>query len=314
MAKFRTDTFQVLVGTLTENDEGEEVVDGLRFGFSSDTIQIKNVEGLETAPIRNNSGDWSGRDGGYMSSQLYSARQITINGFYWDPDAGCAIVDPDRTEILSVREKLTNMLAIRKLYPIFIKFATGRCFYTEGYMIDFRMPYDNYIYGDFTVTFYCPDFALALCSTFGDKNSVWRQETLFREDLGGHLVPELLPVLFESGQHATIIEYKGLIESYPKIILRGPATNPAFINTATNMFFQMGDDEHPFSIVAGQTLVIDMQNRQATVGGKSVSMSINPDSQWWYLTTGSNRIYYVSDYSSDNDQAIIRFKDLFQGA
>lgn len=355
--------FRILVGTIDYDQYGERVINGIEFGNSDEQIAISTVSGLETPPIRNNTGDWSGRDGGYMSSQLYSARTITITGFYWDKDYACGPGTETREDIpYTTRERLANYLKIREKYPIFIKFMGNKVMFAEGFMIDFKMDYEFVKSGRYQVTFYCPEYALSVAEEYGDPNSIWRRAELHKEIFGGHLVPEEIDVLFKEGRHPTVINYEGLIPHWPTITLKGPATNPTFLNTATNKYFRVGTptdlDDYPtytegdsyakgdkvgyngtlyeakvdipsapavwdsgswtnaennFSIVAGQTLTIDMGNRQALVNGKSVSMSIDPNSEWWYLVPGENRIYMLTHNGSDSDTAEITWTTDYQG-
>lgn len=306
--------FRVLVGTIGGTKK-KPTVEGLEFGNEEQCIAITTISGLETPPIRNNSGDWSGRDGGYMSSQLYSARTITINGFYWDDKFACNIKSMERKNIpYSVRERLANTLMIRKKYPLFFKFIDGRILYTEGFMIDFKMDYELVSTGQYQVTFYCPNYALSEATTYGDITSIWHRAELHKEIFGGHLVPETLPVLFEEGRHPTTVEYTGMIPSYPLITYKGPATNPIFMNTAVNKYIRIGTDANPWSMVEGQTLTIDMSNRQVLLNGKSVSMYIDPQSEWWYLTPGRNKIYLITDEPTDTQNAEIRWTNDYQGA
>lgn len=308
--------FRILVGTLEYDQFGKRVINGLEFGNSGEQIAISTVSGLETPPIRNNTGDWSGRDGGFMSSQLYSARTITITGFYWDKYYACGVDTVEREDFPeSTRERLANYLKIREMYPIFIKFMSGRVLYTRGYMIDFKMDYEFVRHGQYQITFYCPDYELNLAGLYGDEDSIWNRAILHKEIFGGHLVPEEVPVLFGEGQHPTVIEYNGLIPCWPTIVLKGPSTNPTFLNTATNKYFRLGiPDEDDFTMVAGQTLIVDMKNRQCLLNGKSCSMSIDPNSEWWYLIPGQNKIYMLSHNSSDADTAEISWTTDFQGA
>lgn len=355
--------FRILVGTIEYDAKGDRVVNGIEFGNANDEqVAITTVSGLETPPIRNNYGDWSGRDGGYMSSQLYSARQITIQGFYWDKNYACNVYSMVREDFpYSVREKLANYLKIRQKYPIFIKFMSGRVLYTSGYMIDFKMDYEFVRNGEYQVTFLCPDYELSEADEYGNPDSIWHRADLHKEIFGGHLVPETIPVLFQMGQHPTVVDYTGLIPCWPTITLKGPAKNPTFYNSATNKFFRVGTDAEAwtkeasytigtivkyenyyyeattsieksmdfeeelnqglwrkttdpnFELIAGQTMLIDMRNRQVLVNGKSVSMSIDPNSQWWYLQPGENRIYYLSDRVEDNPKGEITWTVDYQG-
>lgn len=306
--------FRILVGGIDYDEFGKEVIDGLEFGNVDQCICLTSVQGLETPPIRSNSGDWSGRDGGFMSSQLYSARTITLNGFYWDNNYSCPIDSEQRGSFpYSVRERMTNWLQIRRNYPIFIKFISGRVLYTSGYLIDLKMDYDFVKSGKFQATFYCPEYALSIADLYGDPESIWHDDTLYKEVFGGHLVPEDLPVLFEKGQHPTTVYYDGLIPTWPIITLNGPAKNPTFFNTATGKFMRIGTPEEPWLLYAGQQLVINMKTRQVTVNGKSVSMSIDPDSDWWYLQPGANKIYFLNFQGDGTATANIRFSIDQQG-
>lgn len=304
--------FRILVGgTATQYN----TYTGLEFGNSGERILITSVSGLEIPPIRNNNGDWSGRDGGYMSSQLYSARVITITGFYWDADANCGMYKDYRDYINkdSIRERLANAFSIRKLYPIFVSFVNGKSYYTEGYMTDFRMDYSNYRTGSYQITFYCPDYAFAIADKYGDSSSVWRTANLQKEELGGHPVPKDLPVWFQSGTQATTVNYAGLIPGYPTITIKGPVVNPTIYNKTTEQIFTIGSRATPLSLREGQTLVIDMQNRQVTVNDRSRSMYITEESTWINLVPGKNKLYYTSGAESDTKVANITWRDLVQG-
>lgn len=305
--------FRFLVGL---KEEG--VRNYIEFNNVAENVFVSSVEGLETAPIRNNYGDWSGRDGGYMSSQLYSARTLTVKGNFYDSTASC-LAAYQSSDYYSIRERIVNALRIRKLYPIFVKFMNGKCFYTEGYLTDLQMALTHYASGDYQATFYCPDAALAACEIYGDKSSIWKYATIEKERFGGHLVPEDLPVLFEDGSSSSSINYKGTLPCYPVITLKGPAKNPTFINASTNMTFKMGETKDAdgnivdFELAPNQTLTIDMENKQVFIGNKSASMYINDESKWLYLQPGTNRIFYKTDLESDTNKASVRYKELYTG-
>lgn len=134
-----------------------------------------------------------------------------------------------------------------------------------------------------------------------------------KEKQGGHLVPETLPVLFREGKMTTQINYDGLIPCYPKITLDGPATNPVFINLTTNKQFMLGSQERPFVLGVGSKLVVDMEQRQVLVNGKSASYHINELSEWWCLNPGLNKIYYRTSTDTDTDNATLEWRSLVQG-
>lgn len=303
MAGRSTGDFRILVG---QQETG--LYSGVEFGNSNQCVLLSRVTGMEIPPIRNNYGDWSGRDGGYMSSQLYGGRIITISGFYWDDYATC-VTTPDEAPIYSIREKMVNSLVIRKKYPIFIRFLNTKTYFTEGYLTDFQMDYDNYKVGEYQVTLFCPDYALAVADVYGDPSSIYRYATLNKEVNGGHLVPETTPVLFKDGIFTTQVQYNGLIPCYPKITIKGPVSNPTFINQTTNKQFKIDIEDVPENSV----ITIDMDARQVLLNGKSISYYINENSEWWSLNPGINKIYYISSKESDTASATLEYRDLLQG-
>ena len=88
------------------------------------------IVGLEKAPIRISYGNYSGRDGGYVSSQFYSPREIIINGFY---------IGKTCDHAQQLRRDLTNALKIRETIPIYITGFNGDQYLVEAYISDFKM-------------------------------------------------------------------------------------------------------------------------------------------------------------------------------
>lgn len=290
---------KILIGT-ANLVEDELFINGLEISPSGPKIFLKSVSGLETPPIRSNSGDWSGKDGGFMSSQLYSAREITITGTY-RADLDC--FDEEDIDALPIREEIVNYLKIRKKFPIFVYFDETRIFYTEGYLKDLKLDLNNLQVGDFSMTFYCPIHTLARAERYGDATSCERITTIKRPTSQGHLVPETLPVLFNSGEYSSILNYKGLTETWPKIYIRGPITDSIIIQNVSCKRYMKLD----LSLAENETLLIDMLQRQATVDGRSVSMQIDSNSNWWYLQPGYNYIHMSSGNQTDNNIATIHY-------
>ena len=83
---------KIVIGNYPSATDSRNLIlnDNVKTSDTTETFTIvTKVEGLETAPYRNGTGDWSGADGGYISSHLFSARVITISGVYIDHRAGC---------------------------------------------------------------------------------------------------------------------------------------------------------------------------------------------------------------------------------
>ena len=148
---------------------------------------ISKVEGLETAPFRNGTGDWSGADGGYLSSHLFSARTITISGTYIDRMAGCdfSTTNVDQFDHLA-RLYIRSRLPIRQKLKIRIFMDSGMTFYTEGYCVDIKMELTYIGYGDYQITMYCPDPALYRGDSDGTLGSEWNINTLRKHNDVGY--------------------------------------------------------------------------------------------------------------------------------
>lgn len=294
---------RVLIGKYyTQNSQ--RLLNGVLLGGDS-KIQITEIDGLEAAPFRNNSGDWSGKDGGYMSAQLFSAREITIQGFYYDNEYSC------NGKAFSAREELVNFLKIRTLFPLFFETSSGVIYYVEGYITHISMPYINHQYGEYQITFYCPDSDIKLAEQFGDEDSVIRRNIIYKDiTAGGHVVPEVLPVAFEQGYAVSVLNYGGSAPCYPKIILTGPFTSDIkLVNYTTNRTFILKKN-----IITNSIVEIDMNNRQVLENGKSISLYIDENSEWWYLQPGYNKIYLTSgNNSTDNDKCNIEWTQNYQG-
>lgn len=294
---------QVLIGKYyTQNNK--RLLNGIIMGTSDAKFQLTEIQGLEAPPFRNNNGDWSGKDGGYMSAQLFSGREITLQGFYYDAEYSCG------EHLYSAREELINFLKIRTIFPLFFQTISGVVYYTEGYITAISAPYTNTKYGDFQITFYCPDAEIKKAEQFGDEDSVVKRDIIYRDiNSGGHLVPETTPVLFEQGYATSVINYSGSMFCYPKIILNGPFTSDIILqNYTTDKKFIIKK-----SVAEGSVLVVDMNNRQVLENGSSVSLFIDENSEWWALQPGYNKIYLISGDEDDNISCNIEWTENHQG-
>lgn len=294
---------KILIGKYyTQNNE--RLLNGILFGTTDSKFQISEIDGLECAPFRNNYGDWSGKDGGYMSAQLFSGREITIRGFYYDEEYAC------NGHETSGREELLNFLKIRTIFPLFFETMSGKVYYTEGFITDINAPYVNTKYGDFQLTFYCPDAEIKLAEQFGDEDSVVKRGIIYKDiNSGGHLVPETTPVLFEKGYATSIVTYNGSMVCYPKIILTGPFTaDITLLNYTTDKRVTIKK-----GIAQGSKVEILMNTSQVLENGKSISLYIDENSEFWYLQPGQNKIFLLSGSADDNLTCNIEWTENYQG-
>lgn len=225
---------------------------------------ISKVEGLETAPFRNGTGDWSGADGGYLSSHLFSARTIIISGTYIDRMAGCdfSTTNTDQFDHLA-RLYIRSRLPIRKKLNIRIFLDSGMTFYTEGYCTDIKMELTYIGYGDYQITMYCPDPALYRGDIDGTLGSEWNINTLRKNNDVGFVSSEMtedgekdaymtynedMPgnnqgIVWKTGGRSTPVSYTGDFPYYPQFIVSSPnkyITNPVFYSVTEGKFFGLG--------------------------------------------------------------------------
>jgi hypothetical protein len=75
----------------------------------------------------------------------------------------------------------------------------------------------------------------------------------------------------------------------PILEIQGPVTNPRITNG--------GDSNRGIRldlvISAGQTLILNANDRTATLGGVDQSDKIRTDNQWWVLNPGNNLITFT---------------------
>ncbi|MBQ9160889.1 MAG: phage tail family protein [Methanobrevibacter sp.] len=279
---------RVMIGTTAEN-----------YILGEGKVQLQSIQGLDSPPIRNNAGNWSGQDGGYMSAQLYAAREITIHGFYIDDEISCVGKK-------SVRSEFLNFLRIRKLYPLFFELNNGEIFYTDAYLEDIKCDLENVGYGEYQITFYCPDSALKKAERMGDVNSSIYSALIYNNpfEMGaGHLVPETLKVLFREGQSSTEINYVGSEDSWPTITMNGVVTAPiTFTNVTTGQYITLLRD-----VPADSVLKVDMKTKQVTIDGKSATLYVDETSEWWKLSAGKSVILLTSGDITDTASATIQW-------
>ncbi len=272
---------------------------------------ITKVEGIETAPYRNGTGDWSGADGGYLSSQYYSARVITINGVYRDTRSNCDwSVEHGAPSSYLARFYIRSRLPIRTMLNCRIFLDSGLVFYTQGYCTDLKMDLDSATTGEYQITFYCPEPMLFLGAGNGALGAEWMESQLYKhKDVGyvdqyalnsGHTLSYMENVdgnnqgyIWSTGGRSSAVEYHGDAEYYPQIVVRGKAINPVFMLNSTGQTFSLG---YPESRLC--TLCVDSTDEDGAITAVSI------------VDGGS----YDADYSQGYMTVVSTNPDVSQGA
>lgn len=257
------------------------------------------ISGLSVPEIRTGDGYYSGADGGYISSQLYGFRTITLSGFY----IGTTCEEAD-----DLRRTLMSSLHIRYLYPIMITTFSGRFYFVEGYIADVKCDITNTLSGEYEITIVCPDPYIYDGGNGEDESSAWFEQKFYKEKSGGFKIKYQVPVKWTPGQLGAAIDNNGSADVFPIIVLKGKYTKPRILNLTTNKFVAID-----VTTSASDEIIIDMKNRVITLNGVSIAASRSIDSSWWDLVTGTNMIVLETDSDTDSDFGIIKHKEAYRG-
>lgn len=273
---------------------GLELGDGTQFHIEAP------ISGLDGAPIRMGAGDWSGRDGGYVSSQFYSTRVIVLNGFY---------VAGTCEEADDLRYQLAQALDIRQSLPLFITSFSGDNYFTQTYVRDFKMDIIASKHGKYQITLVAPDPYLYDAGDGSDPDSGWIELPVYKLIGGGYITEYEVPVQWTPGTTPAIATNNGDVVIYPQFKIVGAVQNPRITNFNVNKFVQV-------NITTTQPtdeIIIDMGQRTITLNGSNILSYRTLDSQWWGLEQGNNTIEFTSDGPSDVDFGTLRWRTAYLG-
>lgn len=255
---------RIIIGSNEASENRENLILNAE-NYTGSPIIVTSITGLETAPYRNGSGNWSYWDGGYMSSQFFGGREITISGAYHDKRMGCdfASTEPcDYTDEV-VRYYLRSHLPIRTLLPIRFQLDNGLIYYTEGYCVGIDMTMEKTMLGEFQISFYCPEAPLYRLLT-PEISSLWLAGDIYKMGTSGYpnnLRPNEASSLqgfllakreganptdppigqyWNAGGRGLALNYCGDYPYRPRITIKGPVVNPTIYNTTTNEWFGLG--------------------------------------------------------------------------
>ena len=246
---------------------------GIIFGQSP--YEITSIDGLETPAIRNGNALYAGADGGYMVSQYYGHRTITLKGFF----AGC---------VSDLRKTLLSNLYMRYYTGITIEDFEGDYYFTQGYVSDIKTTLKSSNAGEYQITLLCPDPLLYPAQTFLSSSPVVIEENLAVND------------------DTTILRH-GDSDVFPIITLTGEFTNP--VVTIGDYAFGLNLTTDNSSIIT-----IDMKNRTVKADdGTSLAEYRLVDSRWLHLGLGANTITIETENNSDTGTAKLTYSAGYRG-
>lgn len=271
----------------------------LQFGGDSPYQIQKSISGLDSADLRLAGGNFSGRDGGYVSSQFYARRTITFNGFY---------IASTCEEADELRANLAKSLKIRKLLPLYIQTFSNKHYLAEVFLEDYRSNIVAPNHGEFQITFIAPDPFLYDAGDGADPFTGYLQALFYKPESGGYEIPYELPVEWAVGNTSTPINNEGSVAVYPQIVLENTYTNPIIHNATTGKFLALNVETED-----GDKIIIDMKNREITLNGVSIAADRTIDSSWWALEPGNNYVILETDSTDDKNWGLIRWRQGYEG-
>lgn len=252
------------------------------------------IEGVAGLPnIRSATGVNQGRDGSWVSRQLYEGRYISFQG---------RIFGGEPTDVENKRRELVSVLQRKKLKLRIITYA-GMEFITEVFVMANQMPVNR----ELNIVKWKIDL-LSEDPLFYDNAAGELLATVGKVMDGGFDIPFDVPFDISAGGEPSVVTNSGNETVYPIITISTPATNPKLINRATNEFVQVMT-----TVLEGDKLIIDMRNKTITHNGLNIYSLQRDGSTFFGLVPGVNVMEIQSDIASDNSKAEIRYQSGFLG-
>jgi hypothetical protein len=266
-------------------------LNGLDFNDEATGIYLdEQIEGLDLPPIRTSSGNYAGRDGGYVGAQFYSARPITLPGRAFASDSA---------GIEAKRILITNALASRTV-TMRVVTNSGAAYLLYCNLLDFKMPIKRELFSaPFKVELLAPDPII-----YDDATGVPLTALVQKLAPGGYVYPVVFPVVFAAGAGATAVNNAGTESVYPTVTITGAITNPVIINETTGQSLGL-----TMTTSSTDTIVIDMRQRTILLNSGNVIGNIQANSSFFYLQPGNNSIKLTSASSGDVATALVAWRN-----
>lgn len=254
------------------------------------------VDGLGLPPVRTSSGNYSGRDGGYVGSQFYGMRLITMTGRFFSSS-------PANLE--AARKALAAAVAASSV-TLTITTNAGGQYLINCYLDELDMPIQKSPNtAPFSLTLIAADPIIY------DNSAGGTMSATVNLSIGGGVTWPIswTPVTWAPGAQPTVINNAGQVNIYPVITLTNQMTSPVITNKTTGQFFSLSG----LTTSAGDTVVIDMLNRTVLLNGGSVLPFVNTSSTWWALIPGNNSVALNTNNSADTVVATVTYKTGYRG-
>lgn len=256
----------------------------------------ESIEGVAGLPnIRSASGQNVGRDGGWVSRQLYDARYISFQGRIFNGDD------------LAVEQKRREFATILRRKFLTLKIVTygGQEFTAQVNVMGNQMP----ITWERNIVKWKIDLQ-ANDPLFYDNSAGTLEATITKLTQGGFDIPFDIPLDISPGQTPLVVNNAGNEVVYPRIEITTKATNPEVINQTTNQTMKID-----ISVLGtGDILVIDMRNQTIAYNGLNIYGLKTEGSEFWGIDPGDNVLLLLTDVTAEtSSEAEIFYQSGFIG-
>lgn len=244
------------------------------------------LKGLELPTVRTSTGNYAGKDGGYVGAQYFTARNITVSGRCFGSNVAA---------LEATRAAFQNAL-LGGPFTMSITTNAGNEYYLTVNLLDFQMPIPK--------TIFQAPFKLELIAQDPIIYATGSSQSVFTAPLnpGGFTWPPTWPIVYVGGSAPMTVDNTGAVTVYPKIILQGALTNPIITNQTTNLFMGL-------SIVTGSSdqIIIDCAAHTITLNGGNIFGDQTSGSSFWFLQPGSNTIALATSSTADTGGAYLQW-------
>jgi hypothetical protein len=253
------------------------------------------VGGLSLPPIRTSSSNYSGRDGGYVGSQFYGMRLISLTGYIFATSAA---------NLWTIRKAFETAVAAPSV-TLNISTDDGGQYLINGYLDALDIPISRTTTkAPYNLTIIAADPVIYDNSAAGSPSVI-----LGRQAGGGITWPITWPITWVGGTGLTTIINPGNVTLYPIITLTDQMTNPIITNTTTGQSFSLSG----LVTTTGAVVVIDMNNRTVLLNGGSILPYLTTASSWIALIPGSNSLILNTSNSGDTVAGTVSWKTGYRG-
>ncbi len=249
------------------------------------------IKGINTLPIRTASGNYSGRDGGYVSQQFYASREIVLEG---------SVYEPNKIGNEPLLGDLRDALPIRQELPLYLVMDSGETYFTKVHVVNINQDFTDKIEQQFEISLVAPDIYFYKVSP-DDPDYGWNTTDIEKIEGGGYEFPYILPVEWQPSAQPTIVNNPTDNIMPIQIILEGKYTNPRVTNLTTGQYVEINA-----TTTTGDVIVIDTGERTATLNGGSILPAKSGD--WIQIQPGDNSFDLMTGSGTDDHTGVIRYR------